>query len=305
MDFLTQQKSYNRYFGIYPAIVVDNVDPEQRYRVKVKFPWLMESDAKYVDVADKEEMRSSWARVASPMMGTNAHSGTLTDELRGWFALPEKDDEVLVMFAFGDFREAIVVGQMSNGKDLPFWQTKEDQGVQVANQNCLRGIRSRSGHMITFVDKGTEDADKIVLQTQVNDENVYDQPALGNVRSATRSHIRTALEMEVPDGEIGTHCISLDMTPEKEHILISDKDGSLVVKFDSQAEALILYSTKDIVMHAENNIHVLCENLKVESKSDTLFKAGKRWIQESGTVMEITSGGTMTLKGGPDIQLNP
>jgi uncharacterized protein involved in type VI secretion and phage assembly len=66
--------------GVVIGIVTNNKDTEGLGRVKVRFPWL----------SDLNE--SFWARVASPMAGDN----------RGVFFLPEKDDEVLVMFAHGD-----------------------------------------------------------------------------------------------------------------------------------------------------------------------------------------------------------
>jgi uncharacterized protein involved in type VI secretion and phage assembly len=303
--FLSPNRPVNKYYGVYPAIVVENVDPEQRYRVKVKFPWLMESEEKYTDTADKEEMRSSWCRISSPMMGTVKHEAGAEDGLRGCFWLPEIDDEVLVVFAFGDFREAIVIGQMSNGQDLPFWQNKEDKGVQIAEKNNLRGIRSRSGHMVTFVDDGKDKAEKIVIQTKVADKNVYDQPALGAEKTIERAHGGGEIKIEVPDGDKGTHLVNLDMTDKKEHILISDKKGELLIKFDSVNQTIILYSEKDIVIHAKNEVAIKCKDLKVESEASTAFKAGSTWKQESTSTMDLKSAGTMTLDGKPSIELNP
>ena len=303
--FLSPSRPVNQFFGLYPGIVVDNVDPEKRYRVKVKFPWMMESEEKYVDVKDKEEMRSTWCRISSPMAGTNKHEGAETDELRGFFGLPEKDDEVVVAFMFGSFREPIIMGQMYNGKDLPFWQNKESKGVQIAEKNNLRGFRSRSGHMLGFVDKGTGDAEKIVLQCLVKDENVYDQPALGSTKSVSRACGDSPTDIDCPDGGVGSHCLSMDMTPDKEHILLTDKKGELLLKFDCKEQTVYLYSEKDIVINAKENISIKCKDLKLETEKTCEIKSGTTWKQESGTTMELTSGSTMTCKGGPNIELNP
>ena len=303
--FLSPSRPVNQFFGLYPGIVVDNVDPEKRYRVKVKFPWMMESEEKYVDVKDKEEMRSTWCRISSPMAGTNKHEGGETDELRGFFGLPEKDDEVVVAFMFGSFREPIIMGQMYNGKDLPFWQNKESKGVQIAEKNNLRGFRSRSGHMLGFVDKGKDDADKIVIQCKVKDENVYDQPALGCSKSVSRACGGSATDIDCPDGDIGSHALSMDMTPGKEHVLLTDKKGELLMKFDCTEQTVYLYSEKDIVINAKENISIKCKDLKLETDKTCEFKSGTTWKQESGTTMELTSGDTMTCKGGPNIELNP
>lgn len=301
--FLAPSRPVNQYFGVYPGIVIDNEDPEKRYRVKVKFPWMMETDTKYVDVADKEDMPSSWCRIASSLAGTIAHGGTTTDELRGEFFLPEVDDEVLVTFLFGSFRDPILIGQLYNGKDLPFWQNKEAKGVQPAGKNALRGWRSRSGHMIAFVDKGEGDTDKIVIQNLVKDDNVYDQPALGG--STTVDKPSGTVTVDVPDGSVGSHVLCLDATSGKEHMLMSDKSGKLLMKFDSCEEQVVIYSSKDIVINAKETLHIKCKSMKIKADEDVEAECGTTWKQKSGSTMDLEAGSTMTCKGGPDIQLNP
>jgi len=302
--FLAPSRPVNQFFGVYPGIVVDNVDPDNRYRVKVKFPWMMESDDKYVDTADQQEMPSTWCRIASTLAGTVGHEGGSTDQLRGAFFLPEVDDEVLVSFLFGSFREPVVLGQLYNGKDLPFWNNGEANGVQAKNKNCLRGWRSRSGHMIAFVDDGEGGAEKVVIQASVADDNVYDQPALGGSTTIEKAGGGSE-SVDVPDGSAGAHVIAMDMTSGSEGVLISDQKGELMVKFDSASQTMLLYSEKDMILHAKKGMFLKCESLKVESTKDTEMEAGTTWKQKSGSTMDLESGSTMTCKGGPDIQLNP
>ena len=233
------------------------------------------------------------------------HEGTLEDGLRGSIWLPEIDDEVLVVFAFGDFREGIILAQLSNGKDLAFWQNFEEQGVQLEKGNCLRGMRSRSGHMFAFVDKGVKDTDRIVLQNNVSDDSVYKQPARDATRMVEKALGGVAGPLMVPDGTTGGHFINLDMTPGEEHIMICDRDGSVLMKFDSVNQCLIVHAQKDIILHAVENLHIKAKSIKMESSQDTEHKAGTTWKQSSGSTMDLEAGGTMTLKGGPDIQLNP
>lgn len=120
--------------GIVEAIVIDNVDPDQLGRVKVKFPILPDAP------------ESFWARLVMPMAGRD----------RGWMTIPEIDDEVLVAFMHGDFNNAIVLGAVFNGVDTPPY-ANEDQ------KNNLRVFQSRSGHRVTFDD--TDGAEKIELHT--------------------------------------------------------------------------------------------------------------------------------------------
>src|SRR5437868_3604561 len=94
-----------RISGVVVGVVTNNQgDPDGLGRVKVKFPWL------------SNEEESFWARVAAPMAGKE----------RGFYFLPEVEDEVLVAFEQGDVRFPYVVGSLWNGKDAP--PAKNDDG---------------------------------------------------------------------------------------------------------------------------------------------------------------------------------
>lgn len=123
----------NRIFGVVVGVVTNNQDPDGLGRVKVKFPWL----------SDTEE--SFWARVASPMAGKE----------RGFFFLPEVEDEVLVSFEHGDVRFPFVLGALWNGQDKP--PEKNEDG-----KNNARTIKSRSGHIIRLDDKSNGEKIEII-----------------------------------------------------------------------------------------------------------------------------------------------
>ena len=122
-----------RIYGVVPAIVTDNKDPEGLARVKLRFPWLVEDD------------ESDWAPVAVLMAGAE----------RGTFFLPEVDDEVLVAFGHGDPRHPFVIGALWNGTDKP----PEDN---ADGKNDKRFIKTRSGHMLRFDDKDGSEKIEIV-----------------------------------------------------------------------------------------------------------------------------------------------
>jgi len=137
-----------RATGVVIGIVTNNNDPDQLGRVKVKFPWLSDSD------------ESAWARIAVPMAGND----------RGFYFLPEVDDEVLVAFEHGDMRFPCVLGALWNAKDKP--PAKNEDG-----KNDVRLIKSRSGHMIRLTDKDGEEKieiedmsgkNKLVIDTATN-----------------------------------------------------------------------------------------------------------------------------------------
>lgn len=132
-----------RIGGIVLGIVTNNHDPEGQGRVKVKFPWLTDSDESY------------WARVATFMAGKE----------RGAFFLPEVGDEVLVGFDHGDIDSPYVLGALWNGVDTPP-ETNAD------GKNNIRKIKSRSGHQIIFDD--TSGSEKIEIETKAGHKIVLD-----------------------------------------------------------------------------------------------------------------------------------
>src|ERR1043166_3093643 len=128
-----------RVSGVVVGVVTNNQDPEGMGRVKVKFPWLSDED------------ESNWARVAAPMAGKE----------RGFYFLPEVDDEVLVAFKQGDVRFPYVVGSLWNGKDAP--PAKNDDG-----KNDVRVIKSRSGHVVRLTDADGKEMIEIVDKSERN-----------------------------------------------------------------------------------------------------------------------------------------
>lgn len=123
--------------GLVEAIVVDNVDPDEMGRVKLKFPLLPETP------------ESFWARLVMPMAGRE----------RGWMTIPEIDDEVLVAFVHGDVNNAIVLGSLFNGVDTPPYANED-------GENNLRVFQSRSGHRLTFDDTDGEERIELILHNE-------------------------------------------------------------------------------------------------------------------------------------------
>lgn len=113
------------------GVVTDNKDPQKLGRVKVKVPILSDADTTW------------WAPIVMSGAGKN----------RGWFFIPEINDEVLVIFEHGDVHRPLVVGTLWNGKDAA--PDKNPGG------NKRRMIKSRGGSKVTFFD---DDAPKITIE---------------------------------------------------------------------------------------------------------------------------------------------
>jgi uncharacterized protein involved in type VI secretion and phage assembly len=125
-----------RFYGLYPAVVTDNQDPDNQGRVRIRLPWSPDNDGAAYE---------NWARLATMMAGNNRGS---------WF-IPDVDDEVLVGFEAGDPRRPYVVGMLWNGRDNP--------PEQMDSDNNLKTILSRAGIGITMDD--TDGAVKLTLST--------------------------------------------------------------------------------------------------------------------------------------------
>ncbi len=116
------------YVGAAVAIVTDNNDPENVGRVKLKFPW-------YDDTVE-----SWWARVAMPGAGAN----------RGFFVLPEVNDEVLVVFEHGDMNHPYVLGGLYSKNNTPPLTSAD----AVANGKVIdRIFKTTAGHVIDLKEK--------------------------------------------------------------------------------------------------------------------------------------------------------
>ncbi len=140
-----------RILGVVVGIVTNNQDPEDLGRVRVRFPWLSETD------------ESWWARVAAPMAGSQ----------RGVYFPPEVDDEVLVAFEQGDARFPYVLGALWSSTDKPP-ESNQD------GENNLRTIRSRSGHVVRLDD--TDGAEKIEIVDADGKQSIVLDTAGGTIK---------------------------------------------------------------------------------------------------------------------------
>lgn len=131
---MTHHPARLAYFGLYPALVVDIVDPEGLGRVKLRFPAL-DDGAAFV-----------WARLLSPY----------AEDGQGLQILPSVDSEVIAAFEAGDPARAYVVGAVWNGREaLP---------EQAEAANNLRLWVTRSGSRLEFDD--SDGAAKVTLSMQ-------------------------------------------------------------------------------------------------------------------------------------------
>lgn len=134
-----------RWYGLYPAIVRELTDPEQRGRIRVSFPMFGQAEV------------SAWATLLAPC----------ADDEHGFEVLPEVDSQVVVGFEAGDPTRPYIVGACWNGqRALP---------EPARATNHLRTWRSRSGSQLQFDD--TPGAARVTLEMKSGHQLVLDDAA--------------------------------------------------------------------------------------------------------------------------------
>ncbi len=160
----------DRAHEVIVGIVVDIKDPEKLCRVKVRLP-AFGPDATW------------WCPVIAMGAGRD----------RGWFTLPEVDDEVLVGFEHGEIARPIVLGAIWNGKDRPV-------EANPGGDNPRRVLTSKTGHTIALDDKaGTvtiADGAGIGTVTIAKDGGITIEAAQGDVAMQAKD------ELTIVAGEI-------------------------------------------------------------------------------------------------------
>ena len=227
--------------GIVPftvvALVTDNVDPDELGRIKVKFPTL------------HEEPVSFWLRQVAPNAGKE----------RGLYALPEKEDEVLVVFLQGSQDVGIIVGQFWNGIDKPPPEAK-DKMPKPADQDT--GASWSTGKFT----EGSKDLSK-------NDRRLW------------KSRSGALLVFDDSEG--------------KESVHLWDKDKNLSMVFDTSSKQIILANKEgDLHIRTKKNLFLEAgENVKVKSGKDTIMESATLTSIKAGTKIEMDAP-TVQLKNG-------
>jgi len=120
---IVKEVKEKRVSGLQVARVVDLDDPEKLGRVRVSYPWL-----------DSEQ--TAWVRMAVPHAGKD----------RGWYTLPEIDDEVLIGFVYGDTNFPVALGCVYNKENAPMQEA-------ISSENDVKMFMTRGGNKIVFNDK--------------------------------------------------------------------------------------------------------------------------------------------------------
>jgi uncharacterized protein involved in type VI secretion and phage assembly len=185
-----------RFYGVYPAIVTDIVDPEALGRIQLSFPWL--------GAEGGGDGVRAWATLLSPY----------AEDGQGFQVLPSVGTQVVVAFEAGELRRPYIVGAAWNGREaLP---------ETPAERNDKRLMKTRSGSLLEFDD--AEGRARITLSLRNGHQLVLDEGA----QSVTLKHANgCVLEMD-PAGRVSVQAnASVEVTAPvlNVHAAVSNFDG--------------------------------------------------------------------------------
>lgn len=164
--------------GAVVGLVTDNNDPDGWGRIKVRFPWLHDSET------------SHWARIAQTYAGPG----------RGSFWLPEIGDEVVVVFDRRDPNHPYILGGVWNGKDAVPPPGNPD------GKNNHKIWRTRAGHQVIFDD--TAGAEKITLTDGANQRHLVIDVAADTI---TLTAAPGDITFEAPANTLTVDCKTLEI----------------------------------------------------------------------------------------------
>lgn len=245
----------NQSSGVVVGLVTNLNDPEQAGRVKVKYPWLWDDG--------NVEIESAWAKVCAPMAGQDG---------KGFFALPEVDDEVLIAFEQGDVNHPYLLGVLWNTKDRP----PKPQSGDVLQQGKVmkRILRSRVGHEIVFDDSA--DKPSLILTTKGGHKL-----ALDDTTSAPHLSLVTG----------GGHKIVLADQTGGETIQVVDKTGGNIIQIDSVTNSISLKATADLRLEAGGRIVLVGQTgIAISAPTGGSFEADGPLTIKSSSALNLQGG---------------
>ena len=161
----------NKYYGKYRGFVVDNNDPEQLGRLKVRVPSILGNTV------------TGWALPCLPF-------GGLADQ--GLFLVPEVGAQVWVEFEEGELSHPIWTGT--------FWQSGDVPSEAAIAPPTTRLLKTPSGHRLQFDDASGQE--KYTLHHPVGSDMTIDAQGTIQLTDANGAKVTldvTATQVEVAD----------------------------------------------------------------------------------------------------------
>ncbi|RAV27886.1 type VI secretion system Vgr family protein [Sinomicrobium soli] len=224
-----------------PAVVIDNNDPKGMGRVRVKFYWGHES---------------TWIRMVQPYGGSG----------KGFYFIPEKDEEVLISFEGGNAEKPYITGTLYNGNEVSGYATAD---------NDVKVIHTRSGHIIKLDD--TKGAENITV-TDKNNNSIFIDTANNNI--------------EVTANET--------MTLNAKNLLLNVQEDMNIQVGNNKTETI----AQDHSVTTTNTLEIISGNKTVQVSETYEQSSSEATIVTLSGDMNIKGAGLATFQGGSDVKVS-
>jgi hypothetical protein len=238
-----------RYYGTYPGRVIDNRDPENRFRVRATCP--------AINMPDEENVPGGfWIRPDMDGMGDDKDGNG-----SGIFWPPEEGAIIWVKFEWGNPSRPIYSGGMITTRKS--FDTFDSDDMENKGPT-KRGFRSKAGHFVRFND----DPDKLEVTIARGDGN--GEPTAQFISMTTEGHTLitnangSSLYMNAEDNEVSLQTVKSDGTVASMLLLGDDR-----ITLMTESGGTLGIDGKDIVLTGDN----------------VVADANKQFAANAGTVM--------------------
>lgn len=247
-------EAFKKFVGPYRAIVTRNDDPEGRGRIQVQCPRV--GHDKTLDV---------WIKPSFMGSGDN----------RGFFWPPEVSDTVFVFFQNGDpAKPEVYIGGWPGADEVSedFEYDKNPVATPTTGKQTRavperRGLRTRSGHRLTFVDGNGQETVELVWNKPVSSDPASASDESG-IRDATFDDgEQSSLKID-SKGTItlrNNAGVSISLNTEDNSVIVEDPSGSSITMQGGtvtvKAETVNVTSNKTFLTDGASFAAVLGERL--------------------------------------------
>lgn len=309
------QKIEHHFYGKYRGFVVDNNDPEQLGRLKLKVPTLF-----------GDKVVTGWALPCFPYGG---------DFNQGFLYIPENGAGVWVEFEGGDLEFPVWVGTFwskPKGKsELPKPNSEDGkEQAEVQKPPTCKIIKTKKGHTIQIEDKDKEEMIAIIQPIDEKKRNVFTMTLEGiTITQEIDEKKRNVMEMRedsvtlTQQSDQDTKKNTVEMKPDlmtltqksdaqNDNQLEMKKEGMTLTQ-QSSGKKNIINMKKDTITTTDstgNIIEMSNKNIKITSKVDFQLDAAGKSIKLSGKSVAIEATADAQFKGkgvkiiGSTIDLN-
>ncbi len=234
------ERAEQQYFGKYRGVVVNNEDPLQLGRLKVRVPSVLTCDPA---TADKEDSVTDWAFPCVPSGGASE---------QGFFFIPDVGAHVWVEFEEGNIDHPIWVGTFwaapGGTSEVPK-DARDMAGSKDDKTPLRRMLKTTSGHFLEFCDISGKES--ITLQHKSGAVLTMDEK--GSITLANHTSSKSSL---------------LYLNADQGEITLADQNGNNVAMKDGG----VTVTSKDgsIVDLGKDAVQVIAKNVHIRSQTVSL-----------------------------------